>query len=150
MSSADAASQAGAGLPDDGQPENPLDVIGRLAALIMVQVDYVQQMMDGTNEPTDPTGEADPGAGGGSESNPSVSDAEAAAKAVTTGNLAKVDTASEEVLQKVLKEHGLDLGALKKMADSNSLCRSCSPRPSRRRRLLSAPVSARKMKTLLC
>jgi hypothetical protein len=119
MSSADAASQAGAGLPDDGQPENPLDVIGRLAALIMVQVDYVQQMMDGTNEPTDPTGEADPGAGGGSESNPSVSDAEAAAKAVTTGNLAKVDTASEEVLQKVLKEHGLDLGALKKMADDN-------------------------------
>jgi hypothetical protein len=129
LDAGDAATVAGA-TPDDGQPQNPLQVLIRLLALALVQADYLDQIANGSDGPSDPTGEDPANAGGASESQ--VDTTEAAEKGVKMGALAKVNpatadvlakldglTLTEEQLGKVLKANGLDLGALKKMAETH-------------------------------
>jgi hypothetical protein len=132
---------AGAAQPgDDGTGADgtdggdPLDTLARLAALMMIQVDYLKQMVDGTNEPSDPTGEnADPtdanaaaGAdssdattGSGASASPSPDDVNKGAPGAQ--DLAKVgDLTNDEVLAKALAARGIDLDAMAKLADNNA------------------------------
>ncbi|WP_029313219.1 hypothetical protein [Acidiphilium angustum] len=90
----DATADAGGALPDQSN-ENPLEVLGRILALAMVQLDHIQQMVDGTDEPIDDTADGNEGNDG---ADPSAASAGGAAppvnKAAPTGDLAKLDNAS--------------------------------------------------------
>jgi hypothetical protein len=124
---------------DDG---NPLDTVSRLAALILITVDHINQQVNGTNEPTDPSGEdngtmpADPSAATAAASgndNPPTSGAAAGGpnpdddnpvgkSAPGATDLAKLDI-TDEALKKLLSDRGIDVGALTKVAEENAALR---------------------------
>lgn len=118
-------------LPEGMGDEDPLTTLGRLAALMMIQIDYIQQEVNGTNEPTDPTGEdagtdpTDAGGSPGTDPNAAPAATPPVTKAEGVDDLAKIAASmDDETLAKVLKSKGIDIDHLTKMADENARLRA--------------------------
>ncbi len=94
--SGDGTGDGGGALPDQSN-EDPLEVLGRILALALVQLDHIRQMVEGTNEPIDGSTATDEGNDGSMPQGDGsgAGAGQPANKAVENGGLAKVESAEQ-------------------------------------------------------
>jgi hypothetical protein len=92
----DATADAGGALPSSPDDSNPIQVLGRMLALCLVQCDHIAQMIDGTDgSPAAGTESDDPGTDDQGQVGDTSTGSDPAQKAAPSGELEKADGGSQ-------------------------------------------------------
>jgi hypothetical protein len=108
-------------MPDDPSMNDPLTVLGRLAACMMVVIDHLQESVSGTDEPVDAGDQGQPDGSAGQQQQPTPGaggvpqgSEDGTGKSAPDGDLAKVFSEQLQPLLSKIEQDGKDKLALQR------------------------------------